>query len=172
MELERILDAARRSPRDAGTVGLIVVRLPGEGRTLPSEVMLTETGGVAGDRWGLESGADPAKQVSLINSRVLDAVAGPGRGRELAGDNLAVDLDLHEDNLPPGSRLRVGAAVIEVTAHPHKGCSRFQRRYGKEANEATLAPAGRAQRLRGLYARVISGGLVRVGDGIAKMPAA
>jgi len=172
MELERLLDAARSSPRDAGRVELIVVRLPGEARLLPSEAELSAQGGVSGDRWALDAGADPAKQVSLINSRVLDAVAGTGRGRELAGDNLVVDLDLGRENLPPGSRLRIGGALLEVTDHPHKGCSRFQRRYGREANEATLSPAGMAQRLRGVYARVVGGGVVRLGDAVRKEPAA
>ncbi|MBI5240312.1 MAG: MOSC domain-containing protein [Elusimicrobia bacterium] len=167
MSIESLLEAARGSPRDAGRVELIVVRLPGEGRATPPEARLSVDGGLDGDRWVLDSGADPAKQVSLINSRVLDVLAAPGRGRELAGDNLVVDLDLHEENLPPGARLRVGAAAIEVTAHPHQSCSRFQRRYGQEANEAALGPAGLAQRLRGVYARVVRGGLVRVGDPIA-----
>jgi len=76
----------------------------------------------------------------------------------LAGDNLIVDLDLHEGNVPPGTRLRIGEVVLEVTDVPHTGCSKFERRYGKAALDLTNTPEGSAMHLRGVLARVIQGG--------------
>ena len=172
MEPHRLVEAARLSPKESGRLERIVLRLPGEGRRIPDEARLSLEGGLEGDRWSLQAGADPAKQVSLINARFLAAIAGAEERRALAGDNLVVDLDLSEENLPAGMRLRIGQAVIEVTAHPHTGCSRFQRRYGKEANDLTGTPEGKAQRLRGVYARVIRPGTVRVGDSVRKDAAA
>jgi MOSC domain-containing protein YiiM len=168
METQRLLDAACGSPKDGGVLELIILRLPDEGRQALPEATLSPEGGVEGDRWSLKIGADPSTQVSLINARFLAAIAGEAGRWELAGDNLIVDLDLHMDNLPAGTRLRIGQAVIEVAAHPHTGCSKFERHYGKQANDLTKTPEGRAQRLRGLYARVVQGGRVRVGDVIRR----
>lgn len=170
--MRRLLELAGSSPKDGGVLERIVLRLPGEERRVLSEAALSPESGVGGDRWSLGPDADPSAQVSLINARFLAAISG-GNGRgDLSGDNLVVDLDLHEENLPAGTRLRVGQVVIEVTAHPHTGCSKFERHYGKPANDLTKSPDGRAQRLRGLYARVIQTGIVRVGDRVRKEAAA
>ena len=88
----------------------------------------------------------------------------------LAGDQLYVDLDLSYDNLPPGTRLRVGSAVIEVTAQPHRGCGKFVARFGIDAQRFVNSPAGRELNLRGINARIITGGVVQTGDVIEKVP--
>jgi MOSC domain-containing protein YiiM len=124
--------------------------------------------GVGGDRWSLKTNADPLTQVSVMNSRFLEAIAGEAERMNLAGDNLIVDLDLHESNLPPGTRLRIGQALLEVTDSPHTGCKKFERRYGKAALDLTNTPEGSAMHLRGVLARVIQGGEVRLGDSIHK----
>ena len=91
--------------------------------------------------------------------------------RALAGDQLHLDLDLSLANLPPGTRLALGSAVIEVTAKPHLGCAKFVDRFGRDAMRFVNSPVGRELRLRGLNARVVVAGTVRPGDEVRKLPA-
>ena len=165
-ELQAGLEQIRRSPRDRGSVELIVAR-PAEGERELLEVgTLDETVGLIGDRW---SDSDPRTQLTLTNARVVALVAIDPDRRALAGDQLYVDLDLGGENLPPGTRLSVGEAVIEVTDVPHTGCGKFIKRFGVDAQKFVNSPAGRELNLRGINARVITGGEVRVGDTIAKL---
>ena len=164
------LDLVRASPKDAGVLKLIVLRLPGENRRTPAHAVLSSEQGVAGDRWNLKPNANPLSQVSVMNARFLEAIAGDATRMDLAGDNLIVDLNLSEANLPVGARLRIGPTVIEVTDLPHTGCKKFHGRYGKEALVLVNSPEGRALRLRGLYARIIHGGEIHVGDPVDKEP--
>ncbi|HXI85093.1 MAG TPA: MOSC domain-containing protein [Verrucomicrobiae bacterium] len=168
MDSQALLDLVRASPKDAGTLKLIVLRLPHDQRQTPPQATLSIEHGVAGDRWSLKANADPLVQISVMNSRFLEAIAGESERMNLAGDNLIVDLDLHEDNVPPGTRLRIGEVVLEVTDVPHTGCSKFERRYGKAVLDLTNTPEGSALHLRGVLARVIHGGEVRLGDTIRK----
>jgi MOSC domain-containing protein YiiM len=168
MDSQALLDQVRASPKDGGVLKLIVLRLPDEQRHTPTQAILDVERGVVGDRWSLKANADPLVQVSVMNSRFLEAIAEETDRMNLAGDNLIVDLDLHTDNLPAGMRLRIGQALLEVTDSPHTGCKKFERRYGKAALDLTYTPEGSAMRLRGLLARVIQGGEVQVGDPIHK----
>jgi hypothetical protein len=165
-ELEAGIDQIRRSPREHGSLELIVARRA-EGEREPLESgTLDETVGLIGDRW---SDSDPRTQLTLMNARVAALVAIDPERRALAGDQLYVDLDLGGENLPPGTRLSVGEAVIEVTDVPHTGCGKFIKRFGVAAQKFVNSPVGRELNLRGINARVISGGEVRVGDTIAKL---
>ena len=168
MDSRALLDLVRASPKDVGVLKRIVLRLPNEQRHTPQQAMLTPEHGVVGDRWGLKSDRNLLMQVSVMNSRFLEAISNGDERMNLAGDNLIVDLDLHEDNVPPGTRLRIGQAVLEVTDSPHTGCSKFERRYGKAALDLTYTTEGSALHLRGVLARVIQGGEVRLGDTIHK----
>jgi MOSC domain-containing protein YiiM len=167
-DTRQILSAVKASPKDAGVLKLIVLRLPDEQRRTPPQALVSVSHGVEGDRWNLKADANPLSQISVMNARYLEAIAGDTGRMSLAGDNLIVDLDLCESNLPAGTRLRIGQAVIEVTDSPHTACSKFERRYGKAMGDLTNSPEGRALRLRGLYARVIHGGEVRLGDSVHK----
>lgn len=168
MDSRAIVDLVHNSPKDGGVLKLIVLRLPNEQRHTPPQAILSTGDGVGGDRWNLKANANPLSQISVMNARFLEAIAGATDRLTLAGDNLVVDLDLRESNLPAGARLRIGQAVIEVTDLPHTGCSKFERRYGKAMLDLANSPEGRALRLRGLYARVIQGGEVRLGDTVHK----
>jgi MOSC domain-containing protein YiiM len=168
MDSRAIIDHVRASPKDNGVLKLIVLRLPNEKRRTPSQVTLSAANGVEGDRWNLKPNPNPLSQVSVMNARFLEAIAGDRERMNLAGDNLIVDLDLCEANLPAGTRLRLGQAVIEVTDQPHTACAKFERRYGKIMRDLTDTPEGCALRLRGLYARVVQEGEVRLGDIIGK----
>ena len=167
-DTQQILSVVKASPKDIGVLKLIVLRLPGEQRSMPLHAMLSTINGVEGDRWNLKPGANPLSQVSVMNARFLEAIAGGAERMNLAGDNLVVDFNLEESNLPTGTRLRIGQALIEVTNLPHTACKKFLGRYGKEAQALANSAEGQALHLRGLYARVVQGGEVRLGDAIRK----
>jgi hypothetical protein len=179
--LSDALDHVRRSPADIGTVELLVCRPANGERGLLQEAVLDVDHGLLGDNWltrgsrhTADGSADPDGQITLINARVIAAVAGDDAGperRALAGDQLHLDLDLSEANLPPGTRLAVGEAVIEVTAKPHLGCAKFIDRFGLEATRFLNSMQGRGLRLRGANAKVVSTGRVRAGDVVRKLPA-
>ena len=168
-ELSVLASGLGTAPRDQGTLELIVLRLPGEGRATPSHVSASPEEGLQGDRWALSPNRKPDAQVSLMNLRVARAVAGGVERVPLAGDNLIVDLDLSQDNLPPGSLLRVGEALLEVSALAHTGCEKFKRRFGEDALRLVNLEECRARRLRGVYARVLEGGRICVGDAVRKI---
>ncbi len=175
-ELEAGLEEIRRSPHDEGVVELIIRRPAENEREVLTVAELDTTVGVVGDNWltrGSTSTPDgrahPDMQLNVMNARVARLVALSRDRWPLAGDQLYVDLDLSVDNLPAGTRLAVGSAIIEVTAVPHTGCGKFVRRFGKAAHQFVNSPLGREMRLRGLNARVVRSGEVRIRDTIRKV---
>ncbi len=175
-ELEAGLDLIRRAPSSDGVVELIV-RRPAEGeREVLEEGELDLVEGLIGDTWRArgsrrtaDGSAHPDMQLNVMSARVVDLVAAGERERwRLAGDQLYVDLDLSEANLPPGTRLALGSAVIEVTAEPHTGCAKFVARFGADAHRFVNTKAHRHLRLRGLNAKVVEPGTVCRGDTIRK----
>ena len=176
--LEAGLGQIRDSPRDRGRV-VLVVRRPAVGvRELPGEAMLDQVVGLAGDNWlarGTTStpdgAADPQRQVTVMNARVATLVAGGTDRMPLAGDQIYLDLDLSVDNLPAGSLLTVGQAVLQVSEVPHLGCAKFVERFGAEAMRFVNSRTGRQLRLRGMNTKVVRPGAVRPGDMAAKTPA-
>jgi hypothetical protein len=176
--LEAGLGDVRESPSDGGTVELIVRRPAVDEREVLAAGMLEVAAGLAGDTWparGSKRTADgsphPDMQVTVMNSRAALLVARHPDRRKLAGDQFYVDLDLSPANLPPGTRLALGSAVIEVTDQPHLGCAKFAARFGADALRFVNSRVGRELRLRGLNARVVAAGMVRPGDAIRKLPA-
>jgi MOSC domain-containing protein YiiM len=177
--LEAGLGQIRDSPRDRGRI-VLVVRRPAVGvRELPAEVMLDAVAGLTGDNWlarGSRStpdgSADPQRQVTVMNARVAELVAGGADRMPLAGDQLYIDLDLSVDNLPAGSFLAVGEAVLQVSEAPHLGCAKFVERFGAEAMRFVNSRVGRNLRLRGMNTRVVHPGIVRPGDIATRSPAA
>ena len=174
-QLEAGLDHIRRSPADKGKLRLIVRRPAEDARETLDSAQLDVDEGLVGDVWRVrgsrsvpDGSADPEAQVTLMNARVSALIAGDGGDWTPAGDQLYVDLDLGEDNLPAGTRLTVGNAVLEVSAKPHTGCAKFSSRYGSDAVRFVNGAAGRPLRLRGMNARVVQGGSIRVGDWICK----
>jgi hypothetical protein len=176
IELQQGLSEVLASPTDAGHLTAIFVRpAPNERRTLDSAT-LTLDGGIDGDRWAndsyyrLDDGrSDPRCQVSIMNDRFLRQVAGDSDDMCLAGDNLIVDLDLSDANLPTGTQVRIGPdVIIEISDLKHTGCSKFARRYGPDATTFANNQQGTALHLRGRYARIVRGGTIRVGDQVCK----
>jgi hypothetical protein len=111
----------------------------------------------------------PDMQLNIMNSRATALVAQHKDRWQLAGDQLYLDMDLSEENLPAGSRFTIGTAVIEVSPQPHLGCRKFVSRFGVEAMQFVNSPVGRQLRLRGINARVVSGGVIRVRDVVRKI---
>jgi hypothetical protein len=172
-ELLAGLDAVRRSPRGTGRLELVVRRPDVDRREVLAEGMLDRELGLVGDSWtrrGSKRTADgsphPDMQLNVINAAFAQLVAGSPDRWALAGDQLYVDLDLSEEALPAGTRLAIGAAVIEVTDQPHNGCAKFAARFGRDAHKIVWTDQGKAMRLRGLNAKVVTGGAVRPGDPI------
>jgi hypothetical protein len=163
------------SPRDNGLLELIVRRpRVGEREVLPTGT-LDMREGLVGDNWIMRGSsrtpdktAHPNMQVNVMNSRVIQLIAQEKDRWPLAGDQLFVDLDLSDSNLPAGTRLTIGSAVIEVTPEPHTGCAKFVERFGVDAMKFVNSPSGRTLRLRGLNARVVQPGTIRVGDPVIK----
>lgn len=167
--LEAGLPHVLAAPSDLGTVEL-VVRRPAEGEREILDEGVVDFPGLVGDRHTLRRDTHAGTEITLMNARVVDLVAGGDRERwALAGDQLYVDFDLRHENLPPGTRLQVGSATIEVSELPHTGCAKFTARFGSDATRFINAKPNRELRLRGMNARVVTPGTVRPGDPIRKL---
>ena len=174
--LEAGLDDVRRAPRDRGRVELIVRRPAESEREVLAVGELDRGEGLVGDTWRARSDPPTADgwpdgdmQLTLMSSRVARLVAVRADRWQLAGDQLFVDLDLSEANLPAGTRLAIGTAVIEVTAQPHTGCAKFVERFGADAMKFVNSRERQDLHLHGINARVVRAGRIRAGDTISKL---
>jgi hypothetical protein len=175
-ELEAGLAQLEASPRDHGLLEMIVSRPAVGERVLMERAELHLADGLVGDTWNVRSStrtADgsphPEMQITLTNSRLMQLIARERSRWPLAGDQLYVDIDLSEENLPPGQRIAFGGAVLEITPMPHTGCDKFSGRFGSGAIHFVNSPEGRQARRRGVNARVIQAGTISVGDVISKI---
>jgi len=175
-DLEAGLDEIRRSPRDEGILEMIVRRPRMGAREVLAEGELHPLEGLIGDNWSTrgssrtaDGSAHPDMQLNVMNSRVITLLAQSRDRWPLAGDQLYLDLDLSGENLPAGTRLALGTAVIEVTAQPHTGCKKFVARFGLEAMKFINSGVGRQLCLRGINAKVVEPGVIRVGQVARKL---
>jgi len=175
-ELEAGLAEIARSPKDGGVLEMIVRRPQVGEREILEEGQLDLADGLVGDSWKNRSSrrtADgtphPDMQLNLMNSRVVALVSQDRSRWHLAGDQLFVDFDLSAANVPVGTKLAIGSAVIEVTAQPHTGCGKFVERFGLDAMKFVNSAEREHLHLRGINARVVRPGVLRVGDSITKL---
>ena len=175
-QLEAKLDELRQSPKDAGVLELIVRRPRLKQREILLEGELNLLEGLAGDNWSFRKNfrsadgtPDPEMQLNIMNSRAIALVAQEKERWQLAGDQLFIDLDLSTENLPPGTQFILGSAIIEVTAVPHTGCKKFVERFGVDAMKFVNSKVGRQLNLRGINAKVVKAGAIRVGDKAQKI---
>jgi MOSC domain-containing protein YiiM len=175
-ELEAGMDYIRQSPKDQGTLQMIVRRPNIDEREVLQEGELSTAEGLVGDTWKVRVNKHSAdglasinKQITIMNARTVALLAQSEEHWPLAGDQLYVDLDLSEDNLPPGTQLAIGSAIVEVSPDPHTGCQKFSSRFGVEALKFVNSPEGKRLHLRGINARVVQGGVIHLGDNIQKI---
>jgi MOSC domain-containing protein YiiM len=175
-ELEAGLDTIRQSPKNEGLIAMIVRRPQVDAREVLEEGALDLVEGLVGDSWKARASTrtpdgapHPDMQLNVMNARAISLVAGEKGRWPLAGDQLFIDMDVSQENLPPGTRLALGSAVIEVTDQPHTGCKKFAARFGLDALKLVNSPVGRQLQLRGLNAKVAQPGVIRVGDLVKKL---
>jgi hypothetical protein len=175
-ELERGLDTIRQAPRAEGVLEMIVRRPAVGARETLQEGELDLEAGLVGDSWRLRGSSrtadgspHPGMQVNVMGARAAALIIAPDRQHwPLAGDQLFVDFDLSAAHVPPGTRIAIGSAVIEVSDEPHTGCGKFLARFGVDAQKFVNSPIGRELGLRGINARVVRSGRIRVGDVVRK----
>lgn len=165
VQLEAAFAELPPAPRDHGTVGLLVSRPAVGVRDMPQQALLTVDGGMPGDRWATDDRYGPAYQLATTQLDRARVIAN-GQPLELHGDNLYLDLDLSSENLPTGSVLKMGSALLQVTAQAHNGCKKWVQRFGLDVMQMSMDTAHRASHLRGIYLQVIEAGTVRVGDAV------
>jgi len=175
-QLEAGLDHIRDAPKDDGVLQLIVRRPGVDQRESLEEARLDLVEGLVGDSWKLRPSsrtvdhtAHPDMQINIMNARVTQLVAQQKERWPLAGDQLYIDMDLSKENLPAGSRLQVGSAVLEVSPLPHTGCHKFVARFGEDAMKFVNSDVGKELCLRGINAKVVQAGVVRVGQTAKKL---
>jgi hypothetical protein len=175
-ELEAALDHLRGAPKDEGVVKLIVRRPQVDEREVIDEAELDPVGGLIGDSWirrgsrrTLDGSPHPDMQINIMNARVTSLVAQELERWPLAGDQLYIDMDLSKENLPAGSRIAIGSAVLEVSPLPHTGCHKFVARFGLEAMQFVNSTVGKELCLRGINAKVVQGGVVKLGNKAKKL---
>jgi hypothetical protein len=171
-KLPTILD----SPKDQGSIEMLVIRPKQNHRELVSAIKLSKESGPEGDIWKIKPSSStpdgsphPEKQLTIMNSRCIDVLAQKKENWALAGDQIFADLDLSLHNMPAGTRLKLGTAVVEVSAHPHTGCKKFVERFGVDALRFVSSPIGKEKNLRGINAFVVEDGLVGINDVICKL---
>ncbi len=164
-ELNSGLEALPPAPRDSGTLALIVRRLADGERETPKSARLSPEEGIPGDGWNRRPPRDVGAQLTVIRMDIAQLIAG-GQPVTHFGDNLFVELDIRQENMPAGTRLRVGEALVEVTPEPHNGCLKFKGRFGQDALHFVQAPPTRPENRRGIHWKVIEAGDVQVGDPI------
>ncbi len=162
-DLEARLAQLTASPKDLGSISLLVRRAEGGKRDVIGSGHLSVNAGLVGDEWARNPERSSDAQVTMMDLGVARLIAN-GQSLSLFGDQLFVELDLSRENMPVGSRLDVGAAVLEVTGRPHNGCQKFSSRFGTDALRFVSRPDLRHKNLRGLYLRVLRDGGVKVGD--------
>ena len=169
-ELEAALDHLREAPKDEGVVQLIVRRPKVDEREVIDEAELDPVNGLIGDSWNVrrssrtpDGSPHPDMQINIMNSRVTALVAQEMDRWPLAGDQLYIDMDLSKENLPGGSRIAIGSVVLEVSPLPHTGCHKFVARFGVEAMKFVNSEVGKQLCLRGINAKVVQGGVIKVG---------
>jgi MOSC domain-containing protein YiiM len=154
-----------------------VVRRPAKGqREILEAGELDTERGLVGDDWVNRPGMDsdkpsPYAQVTVMNARLarlISAEADPAAWAQ-CGDQLYVDLDVSEVNMPAGTRIGIGEAVLEIQAEPHTGCLQFREWWGADAFRLVNDKRGRALRLRGVNTVVVQSGTVRPGDTARKL---
>ena len=175
-ELEAALDHLRQTPKDDGVVQLIVRRPKVDEREVIEEAELDPIGGLIGDSWSVRGSSrtadgspHPEMQINIMNARVTALVAQDKERWSLAGDQLYIDMDLSKENLPAGSRIAIGSAVLEVSPLPHTGCHKFVARFGVDAMKFVNSEVGKQLCLRGINAKVVQGGKVKVGESAKKI---
>jgi hypothetical protein len=175
VELEAGLDMIRQSPKDEGILELIVCRPQMEQREVLTEGKLELAEGLVGDMWKsrrssrtADGSPHPDMQINIMNARVIALLAQTRDRWQLAGDQLFVDIDLSEENMPPTTRLSVGSAVLEITNQPHTPCYKFAARFGADAFQFANSSLGKQLHLRGINAKVVQSGVIRVGDVVKK----
>ena len=175
-ELQAGVDEIRRAPRSKGVLQMIVRRPKVEEREVLEEAQLDAAEGLVGDTWRMrkstrtaDGSPHPDMQLNIMNARVASLLAVETSRWPLAGDQLYVDLDVSKANLPAGTQLAVGTAVIEVTDQPHTGCGKFVSRFGVDAMKFVNSPLGRELCLRGINAKVVRPGTIRSGDAVRKI---
>jgi hypothetical protein len=175
-ELELGIEEIKASPKDNGVLKMIVCRPETEIREIINSGEINLEDGLAGDNWKTrgsshtsDNSADPEAQITLMNSRVIQLLTDDKENWKWAGDQLFVDMDLGIDNLPPHSHIQIGSAILEISAKPHTGCKKFSGRFGIEALEFISTPFGKALRMRGVNAKVIQAGQIKVGDVVKKL---
>lgn len=175
-ELEAGMDHIRQSPKDQGTLQMIVRRPNVDEREILDEGELNTMEGLVGDTWKVrvnvhstDGRPNPNKQITIMNARTIALLAQSEEYWPLAGDQLYVDMDLSDDNLPPGTQLAIGSAILEVSPDPHTGCQKFSSRFGVEALKFVNSPEGKRLHLRGINTRVVQGGVIHIRDIIQKI---
>lgn len=175
-EMEAGLETIRQSPKDVGVLKLISRRPDTDQREVLEEGQLDPAHGLVGDYWKTrgsrstpDGSANPEMQLNIMNARVIELLAQNKERWALAGDQLYVDFDLSEANIPPGTRLAIGSAVIEITAPPHLGCKKFSARFGPDAMKFVNSPEGKQLHLRGVNAKVVQPAVIRTGDSVKKL---
>ena len=162
-ELESGLTALPEAPKDSGRVVLLLRKGDGGVRETPDLIYASVEDGFPGDAWGRQADRKPVAQLAVMQRDVAELIAN-SQPLTLFGDNLILELDLSAANLPIGSRVRAGGAMLEVTPMPHNGCGKFQNRFGEDARTFVSKPDLRHRNLRGIYLRVVKEGEVRVND--------
>jgi hypothetical protein len=175
-ELESALDHLREAPKDDGVLQLIVCRPKVDERQEMDQAELDPVNGLIGDNWSVrgssrtpDGSAHPEMQINIMNARVTALVAQERERWSLAGDQLYIDMDLSKENLPAGSRIQVGSAVLEVSRFPHTGCHKFVARFGLDAMKFVNSEVGKELCLRGINAKVVQAGTVQVGHKVRKI---